>query len=101
MHIKESGHVKTPFDSDAQIVQEPVDIADSLVPPPEYGRFGIRWPYESITAYDKLRNIRFLLWSCMDPRVLRPLYDHVLAQGYLPAEILVIAMGGGPFQVVA
>ena len=35
----------------------------------------------------------------MDRRVVRPLYDQVVAQGYQPGEILIVSMGGGPVQV--
>jgi len=88
--------VKTPFDNDAELADGPVDIADSLTPPPEYGVFGIRWPYRLLQG--KKPSIRLLLWTCMDRRILRPVYDRMLAHGYDPSEILLLSMGGGPLQ---
>jgi len=97
-HRSVSQTMKTPFDNDAQLVHGEVDIADSLTPPPPYGVYGIRWPYRSFKTIDKLIPIRLLLWSCMDRRVIRPVYERALSQGYAASEILLIAMGGGPVQ---
>ncbi len=88
--------MKTPFDSDSTLVHGKVDIADSLTPPPEYGVYGIRWPF--LEDENKLRRVRLLLWTCMDCRVLRPLYDQAQRFGYEPGEILVLSMAGGPLQ---
>jgi hypothetical protein len=90
--------VKTPFDNDAQFAEGPVDIADSMTPPPPYGVFGIRWPYRSLQVKTKLIPVRLLVWTCMDRRIIRPVYERALAQGYEPSEILLIAMAGGPVQ---
>lgn len=90
--------MKTPFDDDAQIAGGPIDIADSLSPPPPYGVFGIRWPFQALQAKHKLIPIRLLLWTCMDRRIIRPVYEQAQVRGYDPSEILLIAMGGGPVQ---
>ena len=91
--------MKTPFDNDAVLADGLVDIADSLTPPPEYGTFGIRWPYDSLDSYDELEQINLVLWSCMDRRVLRPLYDKALKRGYRAENILLLSMAGGPVQI--
>ncbi len=91
--------MKTPFDQDAALVHGTVDIADSLVPPPNYGVYAIRWPYPSLDARGRLQAIRLILWSCMDRRVIRPLYDRAREWGYHPAEILTLSMAGGPLQI--
>jgi hypothetical protein len=90
--------VKTLFDDDATLVHGAVDIADSLVPPPDYGVYAIRWPYLSLDAQGRLKGIRLILWNCMDRRVIRPLYDQVRNWGYPSAEILLLSMAGGPLQ---
>lgn len=90
--------MKTPFDDDASLVHGPVDISDSLTPPPAYGTYAIRWPSLTLTAPRTIDSQRFILWSCMDRRVIRPLYDKALSRGYTAADILVISIGGGPVQ---
>ncbi len=88
--------MKTPFDQDSALVHGPVDIADSLVPPPDYGVYAIRWPFD---VQGELRAVRLILWSCMDRRVIRPLYDRARDWGYQPTEILTLSMAGGPLQI--
>ncbi len=90
--------MKTPFDSDAELARGRVDIGDSLEPPPDYGIFAIRWPMQSLDAPAKLQAVRLLLWTCMDRRVLRPLYENALAGGYRPGEVFLLSLAGGPVQ---
>ena len=82
------------FTGDAGLVHGEKDIQDSKVAPREVGIYSIRLPKEPITAEQRAKT-RVVLLSCMDKRVVRNLYEQLLAQGYKAEEIMTIAMGGG------
>ncbi len=86
------------FENDQHLVHGDISIADSLTSPAAYGTYSIRLPYPEKLADEKLAATKIILWSCMDRRVVGPLYDSLLKQ-YKPEEILVISIGGGPIQV--
>lgn len=85
------------FKNDKNLVHGEVNIADSLTVPALWGTYSIRLPDDQLTQ-EKLASIKVILWSCMDRRVVRPLYDQLVQQGYKPEEILAVSMGGGPIQ---
>lgn len=86
------------FENDQQLVHGEVGIADSLTPPAAWGTYSIRLPSDALPA-EKLAQIKVLLWSCMDRRVVRPLYDNLVKQEYAETEIFTVSMGGGPLQM--
>ena len=86
------------FENDQQLVHGEVTIADSLMPPAAWGTYSIRLPNDSLPQ-DKLVQIKVILWSCMDRRIVRPLFDNLIKDGYAENEILTVSMGGGPLQV--
>ena len=85
------------FENDQRLVHGEISVDNSLVPPAAYGTYSIRLPNDSLSN-DALGKIKIMLWSCMDRRAIRPLYDKLLKK-YPPQEALVISMGGGPIQV--
>ncbi|RJR15287.1 hypothetical protein C4579_02635 [Candidatus Microgenomates bacterium] len=85
------------FQNDKNLVHGEVSIENSLVPPAEFGTYSIRLPQD--LDQEKLKVVKVILWSCMDRRIVRPLYNQLLQQGYQDEEILTISMGGGPVQV--
>ena len=85
------------FENDQQLVHGEVNIADSLTPPAAWGTYSIRLPNDSLPA-EKLTQIKVVLWSCMDRRIVRPLFENLLKDGYKEQEILIVSMGGGPLQ---
>lgn len=87
----------TLFENDQHLVHGEVSIADSLTAPAGWGTYSIRLPNDQLDK-SKLAKIKVILWSCMDRRVIKVLYDKVLQNGYKPQEILTISMGGGPIQ---
>lgn len=84
------------FKNDQNLVHGEISIADSLTAPSEWGIYSIRLPYN--LPAEKLASVKIILWSCMDRRVVRPLFNQLLQLGYKEGEILIISMGGGPIQ---
>src|SRR3989344_2535831 len=85
------------FEADRQLVHGEVSSADSLTPPAAWGTYSIRLPNDSLPP-EKLAQIKVILWSCMDRRIVRPLFDNLVKEGYAETEILTVSMGGGPWQ---
>lgn len=85
------------FKNDQHLVHGDISIENSLTPPAGWGTYSIRLPDDSLTQ-QTLAKIKILLWSCMDRRVVRLLYNQLITQGYAPETIMVVSMGGGPIQ---
>jgi hypothetical protein len=88
------------FTLDQNLVHGDISIESSLIAPAPYGTYSIRLPNDELDPA-ALAKIRVILWTCMDRRTIRPVYEQLRTHAIAENEILIISMGGGPIQVGA